>query len=168
VTSSATAKLLSRVFPVDEPDGLVLLARPLLDLHPVAEHPVDLAVGLVEVSPFAEGRGLGEPVHGARDESVADALFLQPRRRIFLLDVGVVGTVLSVAEVAVAELVLEHLDHAILSLAFDLSDVTHRTASAFSFWISLSVLPPDDFHATRPLAALPTITPAAVEGDAKR
>ena len=107
-------------------------------------------------------------MQGARDESVADALLLQPRPQIFLLDVGVVGTVLSVAEVAVAELVLEHLDHAILSLAFDLSDVTHRTASAFSFWISLASCRPTDFHATRPLAALPTITPAAVEGEAKR
>ena len=77
------------------------------------------------------------------------------------------GTVLPVAEVAVAELSRNSWTTR-PEPAFALSHVAHVTASAFSFWICFSVLPSEVFHATRPLAALPTSTPAAVEGEAKR
>ena len=48
------------LFPVDQPDSLGLLADVRLNLHAVAQQPVDVSVGLVQAAATTDGRSLLE------------------------------------------------------------------------------------------------------------
>ena len=101
VTSSAMAKwLVERVLPVDQPDGLGVLAHVGLDLHAVAQQAVDLLVDVVEALALVAG-GLLELVQGAVDQRLAVPLPQQIGAQVGLFDVAVAGAIFPVAEVVV-------------------------------------------------------------------
>ena len=91
-----------RVAPVDEPDGLEVLADVALDLHAVAQQVVDLAVGVVERLAGSQRDSCQELLDGATDELLVDTAGEQVLTKQRLVDVGVV-LVLQVAAVLVAE-----------------------------------------------------------------
>ena len=97
------------VLPVDQPDRIGLLADVRLHLHAVAQQAVDLAVGVVERLAAAQRRGLAQLEQDLPDDLVAVPLPLQPVGEQCLLDVAVAVAVLPVAEVGVAQRVLEEL-----------------------------------------------------------
>jgi len=59
-----------RVLPVDEPDGLELLAGAFLHLHTVAQQLVDGLVGVVQMLAFAQRRRFAKLVQGAADQAL--------------------------------------------------------------------------------------------------
>ena len=125
------------VRPVDQPDGDGLLAHVRLNLHAVAEQAVDLTVGVVE-GLAAAGRGrLVQLVQRLGDGPVVVALLLEPAGEQLLLDVAVVGAIFPVAEVGVAERVLEERDHVLLRVNFSLPDSAHVSAPCSFFSVSL-------------------------------
>ena len=115
----------SRVFPVDQPNGDVLLSHARLNLHPIAEQSMDLAVGVIECLAATDRGRSAELVQGLVDDRVAVASVSQPVEQSLLLDVAVVGTVFPVAEVGIAENVAEILNHATLCAEFPLADQVH-------------------------------------------
>src|SRR5205807_1859925 len=116
-------------FPVNQPDGDVLLAHVRPSLHAVAEQAVHLAVGVVESLAAAERRGLTQLEQDLLDDLVAVALALQPVREQGRLDVAVVSAVFPVAEVAVAEGALEERDCPPLRKDLALADSAHALTS---------------------------------------
>ena len=113
------------VLPINQPDSDVLLANIRPDLDPVAEQVVDRAVGVVECLAAAECSGLVQFAQDLGDDTVGVPLALEPVGQQILLDVAVVGAVLPVAQVGVAEGVPEERDHALLGEDFPLADGAH-------------------------------------------
>ena len=111
--------------PINQPDSDVLLANIRPDLDPVAEQVVDRAVGVVECLAAAECSGLVQFAQDLGDDTVGVPLALEPVGQQILLDVAVVGAVLPVAKVGVAEGVPEERDHALLGEDFPLTDGAH-------------------------------------------
>src|SRR5690606_24545012 len=114
------------VLPVDQPGGFRLLTHARTDLHAVAQQPVDVAVGLVQVVASTDRGSSTKLIEGAIDEVVVVATSAQVLRKQFGLDVRVALAVLPVAEVFVAELIAKQRNHAVLSFPFNLSYITHR------------------------------------------
>ena len=113
-----------RVGPVDEVDRLGQLAHVRLDLDPVAQQPVHRLVGVVE----GLGLNLGRLLHLAQcptDQRLRNALTGQEGPEQAHLDVAVACPLLPVAQVAVAEFLLEELDHPLLGLLLHLADGAH-------------------------------------------
>lgn len=96
--------IIFRIFPVNQPNGLVMLACAFFIFYAVAQQSINGFVGIVEVSAFAEGGGLVELAEGFGDQDIVDALLAKPLAEEFGFDVAVVGTVFPVAEVAIAQL----------------------------------------------------------------
>ena len=69
-----------RVLPVDQPDGLGLLADSGLDVHAVAQQAVHVLVGLVEIAAAAERRVALQPIDRLTDQVVVVAARLQVLR----------------------------------------------------------------------------------------
>ena len=118
------------VLPVDQPDRGGPFANLRLDLHPVAEEAVDLAVRVVEGPGAAQSRGLVQLEQHLADDLVIVPLPLKPGREQALLDVGVPLAILPMAEVVVAERIPEERDHALLGLDLALADRTHPFISS--------------------------------------
>jgi hypothetical protein len=97
------------LLPINEPDGLGLLPGAGLDLDAVAQQAVDRFVGVVEMFAFAQGGGLVEAVQRPADQDLIVAAPLQPVAQQPFFNVGVVGPILPVAQVGVAELLPEQL-----------------------------------------------------------
>jgi hypothetical protein len=89
-----------RVFPVDEPDGLVLVSSAFFVFDAIAQESIDFFVGIVKVFAFADGSSLVEFAKGFVDEGVGDALLFEPLGEDFGFDVAVVVTGFPVAGVA--------------------------------------------------------------------
>ena len=99
-----------------------------LNLHAVAQLTVDLTVGVVERLAAAQCRRFVQFVQRLGDDLVVVTLALQPIGEQRLLDVAVVGAVLPVAEVGVAERILEELNNTSLREDFPLTDGAHGFA----------------------------------------
>ena len=94
--------VLLRALPVDEPDGLHVLADLGLHLHPVAQQVVHSTVAVIEALARI-ARRLVEEVHRPRHERLVVALLLaQERPQQRLLDVAVALAVGPVSQVGVA------------------------------------------------------------------
>ncbi len=129
VTSSAMAKsFFSGFVPVDEVDGLRDLARLDLHRHAVAQQAVDGLVVAVEAAVVVVRLG-AQLVDGAADLRRGVAALGQVGREQPFLDVAVAVAVGPVAEVAIAQLVAEQGDDAVLRGAFGFADVAHRLQS---------------------------------------
>ena len=127
VTSSAMAKsFFSGLVPVDEVDGLGDLARLDLHRHAVAQQAVDGLVVAVERAAVVVRLG-AQLVEGDADLRRRVAALGQPGREQPLLDVAVAVAVGPVAEVAVAQLVAEQGDDAVLRGALGLADGAHTS-----------------------------------------
>lgn len=105
----------------------MLFADIRLDLHPVAQQTVDLAVGIVQRLAAAKRRSFAQLKQHLADNLVAVALALKPIGQQHLLDVAVALAVLPIAEVGVAQRVLEEADDALMGEAFPLANATHRS-----------------------------------------
>ena len=111
------------VLPVDQPDRHIVLAHAGLHLDAVAQQVVDVAVAVIQAL-AGVGGDLVQFMQRARDEAVAHALLGQPRREQLGLDVVVVALGF-VAEIVVAEPLLEQGDDPGLGAFFDLADGAH-------------------------------------------
>jgi hypothetical protein len=111
------------VLPVDEGDGFVVFSGVGFDGDAVAEEAIDFlvvvveaAVGVVGGAEFVDGLGdLGGGVSVLGEVVGEEGVF----------DVAVVGAIVPVAEVAVAEFVAEEGYDSVLGDSFGVSDVTH-------------------------------------------
>ena len=134
-----------RIFPIDQPDRLGLLAGCRRRFHAIAEQAVDFAVGVVEGLGAADGRGALQFVDGFADDAFAMALQPQPLREEVRFDIGIARAVDPVAEVAVAERALEKPHHPPLGLNLALADFAHSPAPSLP-WFALAARP---FSASR-------------------
>ena len=114
----------SGIVPVDEVDGLGDLARLDLHRHAVAQQAVDGLVVAVERAVVVVRLG-AQLVQRDADLRRGVAALGQPGREQLLFDVAVAVAVGPVAEVAVAQLVAEQGDDAVLRGALGLADGTH-------------------------------------------
>ena len=120
-----------RMLPVDQPDGLRVLADLGLHLHAVAQQVVDRPVAVVEAL-AGVARRLVEHVQRPGDQRLVVALLLQPGTRSKLrLDVAVALAVGPVAEIVVAQLLAEQLHHALLGPLLSWPTVLIALASVF-------------------------------------
>ena len=110
--------------PVDEVDGLGDLARLDLHRHAVAQQAVDGLVVAVEGAVVVVRLG-AQLVERRADLRRGVAALRQPGREQAFLDVAVAVAVGPVAEVAIAQLVAEQGDDAVLRGAFGLADGAH-------------------------------------------
>src|SRR5208337_2357439 len=113
-----------RVFPVDQPDGLRVLAHIGLHLHAVAEQVVDRPVAVVEAL-AGVARRFREQVQRPRDQGFVYAPLLEPGGQQVLFDAGVACTVFPITQVGVAQRIAEQLHDTGLGLLFDLADGAH-------------------------------------------
>lgn len=111
------------ILPVDELDGLGVFAGAGFDLDAVAEEFINFFVVVVEASVGVVGFG-AEFVEGLADLGRGVVLLGKVAGEQGFFNVAVVGAILSVAEVLVAEFVAEELDDTVLGDSFGLSN-TH-------------------------------------------
>lgn len=123
-----------RLFPVDQPDRDMVLARARLHLHPIAQQVINLLVAVVEVFAGVASR-LVQLVKGTVDEVIGHSLLLQPGAQQFWFDVGVAKPVDPVAQVVVLQPLAEQRNDVGLGLLLDLADGAH---GAFPFRSSVS------------------------------
>lgn len=119
------------VLPVDQPDRLVLLTGPGLDLYPVAQQAVYLAVGIIQTAAFAQCRCLVERTPCPPDQRLLNAAPFQPPAQQGFLDIAVALAVVPVAQIPVAEPVPEQAHHPLLGHPFDLADGAHKFSPCF-------------------------------------
>src|SRR6185295_1888144 len=122
--------VLLRFPPVDEVDGFRRLTRLGLHRHAVAQKLVDFLVVAVERAAVVVRLG-AELVEGGADLRRRVAAPGQPCREQLLLDVAVAVAVGPVTEIAVAQLVAEQGDDAVLGGALGLADEGHFRTSQY-------------------------------------
>lgn len=116
------------LLPVDEVDGLGDLARLGLHRHAVAQQGIDGLVVVVETTIVIIGLG-AQLVERRADLSRGIAALRQPVGKDALIDIAVAGTVGPVAEIAVAQLLLEQGDDPFLGRFLRRADIAHLIPS---------------------------------------
>ena len=112
--------IIQRIFPVDQPDSLGVLACIRLHLHAVAQQAIDRFIDVVEALGLVTGH-LVEFVQGAVDEGIAVALSFQEGTQIVFFDVADCSRVLS-----------SRLDNHSADISW--SNLTTRRWVFFSIW----------------------------------
>lgn len=119
-----------RLAPVDEVDGLRDLARLDLHRHAVAQQVTDRLVVPVEAAAVVVRLG-AQPVQGHGDLGPGVAALAQPGREQTLIDSAVTAAAVGpIAQLAVAQLVAEQGDDAVLGGALGLVDAHAFVSSA--------------------------------------
>jgi len=113
------------VLPVHQPDGFVMFANLRPHLHAVAQQAIHIPVGIVEAAAAVHFARFAELLQHLFDHRLAVPLALQPGAQQVGLNVAVVGATFPVAQVAVAQFLLEKLDHAVLGEALNLANGDH-------------------------------------------
>lgn len=116
--------VLEGIAPINQVNGLGRPSGLGLDLHAVAHQPVHGLVVSVE-SPVAIGGFSAQFQKRRADLGRSVPASFQVAGEDILLDIAVVRTVGPVAEIAVAQAVLEQPDDALLRYAFRLADRAH-------------------------------------------
>ena len=124
------------ILPVDQPDGLGLLADLRLNLHAVTQEAVKLPVGIVEGRTPTERRGLVHSVQNLGDDRRLVPLSLEPGGNQFPLDVAVADPLVPVPEINVTERVGEEINDTSLGEDFTLADGAHKGAPS-GLWIAM-------------------------------
>ena len=114
----------SGVFPVDQPDGLGLLAHIRLHLHAIAQQVIDVAVDVIKAARLV-GCHLCQLRDGLGDQGGGVTFGLKEGAQIGGFDIGVSSAVEPVAEVIIAKLILKQPHHPRLRALFDLADGAH-------------------------------------------
>ena len=109
--------------PVHQPDCHLVLAHGRQHLDAIAQQLIDLAIAVVQALAGVAGDP-GQLMQGAGDQRLAHALPGQPGSEQRGLDIAVVA-VLPVAQIVVAQALLEQRDNAGLGAFFDLADGAH-------------------------------------------
>ena len=119
-----------RLLPVDQPDGLALLAHLVFDLDAIAQQAVDRFVAVVETLGLVTGRFV-QLVERLGNQRFAVAPGAQHRAQKFSFNIAIVGPLGPVAQIIIAEDALEQLHDPILGLTLKLTDVAHGVGFPF-------------------------------------